>query len=84
MPSWRLETAGNEGTNGRYAIDGGARLMEVKSDRLSGSVMKRAARRRRTSRGGFPFLGNVLMASAPFFNSYSVVSWFYSVTLVLL
>ena len=35
--------SGAEGTNGDYAVDGGSRLLKVRGDRLSGSVMERAA-----------------------------------------
>ena len=43
MPSGALEATGAEGMNGGYAVDGGSRLLEVRGDRLSGSVMERAA-----------------------------------------
>ena len=37
----RLDATGAEGTNGGHAVDGGSRLLEVRGDRLSGSVMER-------------------------------------------
>ena len=39
----RLEAIGAEGTNGGHAIDGSLRLLEVRGDRLLGSIMERAA-----------------------------------------
>ena len=39
----RLEATGAEGTNGGHAVEGGLRLLEARGDRLSGSVMERAA-----------------------------------------
>ena len=39
----RLEAIGAEGTNGDHAVEGGSRLWNVRGDRLSVSVMKRAA-----------------------------------------
>ena len=39
----RLEAIGAEGTNGSHAVEGDSRLWDVRSDRLSGSVMQRAA-----------------------------------------
>ena len=39
----RLETTGAVEKNGGHAVDGDLRLLEVRSDRLSGSVIERAA-----------------------------------------
>ena len=39
----RLETTGAVGTDGGHAVDGDSRLLEDRGDRLSGSVMERAA-----------------------------------------
>ena len=39
----RLKATGAVGTNGSHAVEDGSRLLEVRGDRLSGSVMERAA-----------------------------------------
>ena len=39
----RLETTGAEGTNGGHAVDGVLKVLEARGDRLSRSVMERAA-----------------------------------------
>ena len=39
----QLEATEAVGTNGGHAVDGGLRLLEARGDRLSGSVMERAA-----------------------------------------
>ena len=39
----RLEAIAAEGTNGGHAVEGGSRVWDARGDRLSGSVMERAA-----------------------------------------
>ena len=39
----RLEAIGTEGTNGDHTVEGGSRLWDVRGDRLSVSIMERAA-----------------------------------------
>ena len=39
----RLVTTGAVGTDGGHAVDGDSRLLEARGDRLSGSVLERAA-----------------------------------------